>query len=484
LPIPFDDTLYELRVLTVAKRHRSSRLAAVLTYAAFRWVEERNGKNVVAMGRTDVLSIYLKFGMQLVNHQIKVGAVTFELLKITVAQLRTFAESHHRFYKGLLSQIEWDMDFHFFKPPVCFHGGAFFDAIGTGFDCLERRNRVVSADVLDAWFPPSPKVVDTMREHLPWLMSTSPPTPSDGLRKAIARARKVDEENVLPGAGSSDLIYLAFRQWLDSNSRVLVLDPMYGEYVHILENVIGCKVHRLMLDRKSNYVVDLDELEAQTKLGYDLIVLVNPNNPTGQYISRDRLEKVLAGDKSSTRVWVDEAYLEYVGARESLETFASRSENIVVCKSMSKVYALSGMRAAYLCAPVHQLSGLISMTPPWSISLPAQVAGVRALEDQSYYEERYRETHVLREELVSGLRRIGIREIVPGTANFVMCHLEAEHPTAASVVEACRKCGVFLRDVSSMGSAVGSRALRIAVKGGETNALVVETIGKILRVAS
>jgi histidinol-phosphate/aromatic aminotransferase/cobyric acid decarboxylase-like protein len=124
------------------------------------------------------------------------------------------------------------------------------------------------------------------------------------------------------------------------------------------------------------------------------------------------------------------------------------------------------------------------MTPPWSIGLPAQVAGVRALEDQSYYEERYRETHVLREELVSGLRRIGIREIVPGTANFVMCHLEAEHPTAASVVEACRKCGVFLRDVSSMGSAVGSRALRIAVKGGETNALVVETIGKILRVAS
>jgi histidinol-phosphate/aromatic aminotransferase/cobyric acid decarboxylase-like protein len=483
VPFPFDDSLYELRVLTVAKQHRGSRLAAVLAYAAFRWVEEKNGKNIIAIGRTDVLSIYLKFGMQLVNHQIKSGAVTFELLQITVDQLRAFAESHHRFCKELLSQITWGIEFPFFKPAVCFHGGAFFDAIGTGFESLERRNCVVSADVLDAWFPPSPKVVDTMRTHLPWLMSTSPPTPSDGLRKAIARARKIDEENILTGAGSSDLIYLAFRQWLDSNSRVLVLDPMYGEYVHILENVIGCKVHRLMLDRESKYVVDLDELEAQTKLGYDLIVLVNPNNPSGQHIPRDMLAKVLAGVGSSTRVWVDEAYLEYVCASESLETFASRSENIIVCKSMSKVYALRGMRAAYLCASVHQLSALISITPPWSISLPAQVAGVRALEDQSYYEERYRETHVLREELVKGLRRIGIREIVPGTANFVMCQLEAEHPTAASVVEAGRQCGIFLRDVSSMGSAVGPRALRIALKSEETNALVVETIGRILRAA-
>jgi histidinol-phosphate/aromatic aminotransferase/cobyric acid decarboxylase-like protein len=483
LPIPFDDTLYELRVLTVAKRHRSSRLAAVLTYAAFRWVEERNGKNIVAMGRTDVLSIYLKFGMQLVNHQIKAGAVTFELLKITVVQLRTFAESHHRFYKGLLSQIEWDMDLPFFKPAICFHGGAFFEAVGTSFDSLERRKCVVSADVLDAWFPPSPKVVDTLREHLPWLMSTSPPTHADGLRKAIARSRGIDEENVLPGAGSSDLIYLAFRQWLSSNSRVLVLDPMYGEYAHILERVIGCKVHRLVLERKNNYGVDLDELETQTRQGYDLIVLVNPNNPTGQHIPRGELAKLLAKVPSRTRVWVDEAYLEYVGGSESLETFACRSENIIVCKSMSKVYALSGMRVAYLCAAMHQLSDLVSMTPPWSISLPAQVAAVRALEDQSYYEERYRETHALRERLIEGLRRVGIREIVPGSANFVMCHLEEAHPTAVFVVDEGRKCGVFLRDVSSMGSGVGSRAFRVAVKNEETNAIVVETLGRILRAA-
>jgi histidinol-phosphate/aromatic aminotransferase/cobyric acid decarboxylase-like protein/GNAT superfamily N-acetyltransferase len=480
LPFPFDDTLYELRILTVAKEHRRSRLAATLMYAAFRWVEERNGKRIVAMGRTEVLSIYLKHGLQLLNHHIKAGAVTFEMLTTTVKQLRGFADRHHRYYKKLHSAVIWDINFPFFKPACCFHGGAFFDAIGTSFDSLERRKSIVNADVLDAWFPPSPKVLDTLREHLPWLMSTSPPTASDGLRTVIARSRGVNEENILAGAGSSDLIYLAFRQWLDISSRVLILDPTYGEYAHILENVIGCKVQRLLLPRHNKYVLGLDELQAQTQMGYDLIVLVNPNNPTGQLISRSNLEKALIGVPGSTRVWVDEAYIDYTGPNESLERFASRSENIFVCKSMSKVYALSGMRAAYLCAPIDQLSELSSLTPPWAVSLPAQVAAVLALEDGIYYMERYRETRSLRAELVDGLRSIGIREIVPGTANFVMCHLEPEHPTAADVVAESRKGGVFLRDVCLMGSEIGSRALRIAVKNKETNAIIVETLEKIL----
>jgi hypothetical protein len=145
------------------------------------------------MGRTDVLSIYLKHGARPLNHQTKSGAVTFELLEASVQQLRGFAERNHRYYDKLRSKVTWDLDFPFFKPACCFHGGAFFDAIGTSFDSLERRSSIVDADVLDAWFPPSPKVLDTMREHLPWLMSTSPPAHSDGLRMAIARYRGVDQ---------------------------------------------------------------------------------------------------------------------------------------------------------------------------------------------------------------------------------------------------------------------------------------------------
>ena len=73
----------------------------------------------------------------------------------------------------------------------CFHGGWFFEAIGEEFDDLHRRRRVINADVLDAWFPPAPSVIDTLTEHLPWLLRTSPPTQCQGLVQAIARSRGV-----------------------------------------------------------------------------------------------------------------------------------------------------------------------------------------------------------------------------------------------------------------------------------------------------
>ncbi|HEY2860909.1 MAG TPA: aminotransferase class I/II-fold pyridoxal phosphate-dependent enzyme [Terracidiphilus sp.] len=479
LPITFDNELFEVRLLTVAEQYRGSRLVEALMYAAFRWVEEQGGKRIIAIGRAEVLSIYLKCGLRPLHHRVRCGSVEFELLETSVEALRTMAERGHARYRRLRDQLIWELDIPFFKPACCFHGGAFFEAIGSGFEALERRHNVINADVLDAWFPPSPKVLDALHDHLPWLARTSPPTHSEGMRAAIARCRGVSPENILPGAGSSDLIYLAFRQWLTSRSRVLILDPAYGEYVHVLENVIHCRVDRLTLARSHQYAVDLDQLKAHMQ-GYDMIVLINPNNPTGQHIPRIHLERILRDVPRETRVWIDEAYVEYVGPDESMEQFAAKSERVLVCKSMSKAYALSGMRAAYLCGPMHQLAELIPWTPPWAVSLVAQVAAVRALEDPGYYAEKYAQTHLLRERLIRGLRGLGIEEIVPGRANFVMCHLQPDHPTADALVRESRESGVFLRDVASMGTHLGDRALRIAVKDRDASQKVLDTLERVV----
>jgi histidinol-phosphate/aromatic aminotransferase/cobyric acid decarboxylase-like protein len=152
------------------------------------------------------------------------------------------------------------------------------------------------------------------------------------------------------------------------------------------------------------------------------------------------------------------------------------SENIIVCKTMSKVYALSGMRVAYLCASPHQLFDLISLTPPWVVGLPAQVAAVRALEHAEYYEERYRSTHLLREGMHQALRSIGIHEIVPGEANFLMFHLDESQPTGEQVIQQAQRAGVFVRDVRSMGSNLGFSALRISIKDPAGNERVLRKL--------
>jgi len=339
---------------------------------------------------------------------------------------------------------------------------------------------VINADVLDAWFPPSPKVLAALQEFLPWLLRTSPPAGCEGLMDVVAGARGVRPQNILPGAGSSDLIFRALRHWLTPRSHALILDPTYGEYAHVLEQVVGCTVDRLTLSRRNDYAVEFDRLETALADGYDLVALVNPNSPTGRHVPRAELERVLKRAPARTRVWVDETYVEYAGPGQSLEAFAARSENVVVCKSMSKVYALSGARVAYLCAGPHQLEELRAITPPWAVSLPAQVAAVRALEDPEYYAARYVETAAIRERLVAQLAGLGL-EIVPGIANFILCHLRPEAPDAGTVVKRCREHGLFLRDACAMGSHLGNRALRIAVKDAETNQRIVVILYDALR---
>jgi histidinol-phosphate/aromatic aminotransferase/cobyric acid decarboxylase-like protein len=294
------------------------------------------------------------------------------------------------------------------------------------------------------------------------------------MRRVIARGRGVPADSVLPGAGSSDLIFAGLRHWVTPRSRVLILDPMYGEYAHVLEKVIGARVDRLSLSRARSYDLNVADLSAQIGRGYDWVVLVNPNSPTGRHVSRRNLESTLS-EAPGTRWWIDETYVDYAGPDQSLETHAAASTNVVICKSMSKAYALSGVRAAYLCGPAGMMDELRPLCPPWSVSLPGQIAACEALDAPAYYRARWEETAVLRAELCEGLRGLGW-DVVPGCANFLLCHLPPAAPEAAALAERARVRGLYIRDVASMGVSLDARTLRVAVKDRRTNLAMVEIL--------
>jgi histidinol-phosphate/aromatic aminotransferase/cobyric acid decarboxylase-like protein len=147
---------------------------------------------------------------------------------------------------------------------------------------------------------------------------------------------------------------------------------------------------------------------------------------------------------------------------------------------LSKVYALSGLRVGYLCASPRLLEELRALTPPWAVGLLAQVAAVHALKDQPYYAGCYRQTHVLRERLARDLVQTGISETIPAVANFILFHLPPGGMTSAALVRGCRAYGLFLRDAAPMGSALGDKAVRIAVKDEATNAEIIRILRQVL----
>jgi histidinol-phosphate/aromatic aminotransferase/cobyric acid decarboxylase-like protein/ribosomal protein S18 acetylase RimI-like enzyme len=476
LPFSVDEGLFEVRMLTVAAEHRGSRVALLLMLAALRATEDAGATRVVIKGRDALVGMYERAGLHRIGRAVVSGAVRYEVMTATTAAMRTRATASRDLLARLVD-VDWQLPFP--REPVvgCFHGGASWDAVGAGFDDLGARSAVVPADVLDAWFPPAPGVLAALAEDPAWLLRTSPPTDAAGMLAAVARVRGVDPASLLPGAGSSALVFLALGRWLSPDSRVLLLDPTYGEYEHVLRRVVGARVDALPVERCRGYRLDPADLVRAATAGqpYDLVVLVNPNSPTGQHVPRAALEAALGELPAATRVWVDETYVDYAGPDQSLERFAAASASVVVVKSMSKAYALSGARVAYLCGPADVVADLRRWTPPWAVSLPGQVAAVRALADPAYYAGRWQHTGELREDLAGRLRALGL-DVLPGSANFLLAHLPAGGPDAAAVTARCRARGVYLRDAGATSSRLGAHALRVAVRGPADDARVVEAL--------
>lgn len=362
-----------------------------------------------------------------------------------------------------------------------YHGGDFFQAVGDDFSTLENSEHVINADVLDAWFNPSPKVLEKIKNHLPFIIRTSPPNYSEGLVETIAKIRGVPEENILTGGGSSDLIFTFFPRKVEKNDKVLILDPMYGEYQHILENVIEADVIRFFLKKEEDFKVNTNLLIKNiNKCMPKMVALVNPNSPTGQYLPKEEILKILKSIPQNIIFVIDETYIEYVGKNYSLEKEVLNFENLVIIKSMSKVYALSGARVAYIIAGQRIIDELSSFVPPWAVSLLGQIAGVEALKDEKYYDEKYQETHKLREEMTNELSRIKSIKIYPSVANFFLVELLDEEVESEKIATTLRKQNIYIRNTESMSSQFASKFIRIAVKSKESNQKVVSGLVKML----
>ncbi|CAM5542219.1 histidinol-phosphate aminotransferase family protein [Streptomyces aurantiogriseus] len=477
LPLLAEGGLFEVRILTVEPRWRATAAAPLLMYAALRWIAARGGRRVVAMGRTELLDMYVAAGLRPVGRTVHSGALTFEVLTGSVAELTKVTMGRYgTLLERLRSEVDWRLDVAFApRPDGCEHGGASFTAIGTDFRSLHRRRQVVAADVLDAWFPPAPGVRAALVDDPAWAARTSPPTGAEGLLAEIAAARALPAETLAVGAGSSDLIFRAFGQWLTPESRVLLMDPGYGEYAHVTERVIGCRVDRFRLRREDGWRIDPARLSAAVGSGrYDLVVVVNPNNPTGRHAPAAELRSLITAAPARTRWWIDEAYLGYVDLTESLAGLAATDPRVVVCSSLSKMYALSGLRAAYLVAEPTTAAQLRRWTPPWPVSLPAQLAAVAALRDPAYYGDCRLRTHELRRQLAADLAGLDEAVVVEeAVANFLTVTLPSGGPSAAQLVNECRRHDVYLRDLSPLSPEYQGRTVRVAVRDTAENARIV-----------
>ncbi len=367
---PLDCDEFEIGRLTVRNTLRNSGIAHGLMHAAKQFCMTRYFSDTFCLlARSELVKVYESIGMYRVSDDYTCtcgGGVSYILMR---------GDAHTR---TKIPDPEWKLDL----TVPCTHGGTVMNEMNdisagtTGYK--------VVADVLDAWFPPSPRVSKKLVKHIDFFIRSSPSTNCNQLIDAIRTHRNISpNRSIVVGSGSSDLIYRCLTSWVNTKTRVLLLKPTYSEYPHIFKKVIGC-VH----------VTEVNTLPDDLS-SYDFACIVNPNSPTGTWID---LETVVATHPSVT-FWVDETYIDFADKKpmESLEY-----DNLYVCKSMSKSYALSGARVAYVTGPVHdyRMDRVFLRTPPWVVSFPAQVAAIEALSDIDYYKNIWEKTREMREDIV------------------------------------------------------------------------------------
>ena len=294
------------------------------------------------------------------------------------------------------------------------------------------------------------------------------------LRAAIAAHDGVGVEQVLCGGGAAELIFRLV--WALKPCRALVTAPAFSEYEGALGQV-GCAVSRHLLRRENHFDVDEGILEA---IGPDteLVFLCTPNNPTGRLIDPALLLAAAERCRSLGVVLaVDECFLPLSdGAGPGLAPYLEAYPNLVLLRAFTKSYAMAGLRLGYaLCADTALLDRMAASGPPWSVSSPAQAAGLAALEQCPHWPEQART--LLAEErptLADGLAALGL-DVVPGQANYLLFRAAG----VADLKERMLTQGVLIRSCANY-HGLGEDWYRVCVGPTEQNRRLLAALREVL----
>jgi histidinol-phosphate aminotransferase len=290
------------------------------------------------------------------------------------------------------------------------------------------------------------------------------------LAQRLAILYGVKEQQLLPGRGSDESIDLLVRGFCRAGvDNVVICPPTFGMYA-VAARIQGAAVREVPLVRDSGFALDTPGVLAACDVNTKIVFLCTPNNPTGNAMAPAAIEELLVALSDKALVVVDEAYIEFSGAR-SLTTELSRFPNLVVLRTLSKAYGLAGARVGSLIAAPEIVALLGKVIPPYSIPQLTIEAVLATLgEGQlAIQRERVAQVRAERERLSAALPSCKpVQKIWPSVANFLLVDFAA--PDA--VLDAARAAKLLIRDMRG----VSPQSLRITVGTIEQNDRLIRSL--------
>jgi threonine-phosphate decarboxylase len=355
------------------------------------------------------------------------------------------------------------------------HGGQ-LSAISASFSVPMDRLLDFSASI----YPdgPSPRVIHALSDALrsPQQLRQYPDLQSIDLRYHLEKYAAVPAGNILVANGILPLMSASLRAV--QARKCLLPVPAFGEYRRILERE-SVEIHTHPLHPAANFRPDLEHLiEYCVEHGCDSVILTNPHSPSGVTYRAAEMRSMLApADRHNIRVLLDEAFIDFV-PEESVSTHVLQTDNLIVFRSVTKFFAMAGLRVAYLIAPGRLAPAIADLLDRWSVSTLASLAAGAAVQDVSYISNTIRCNSAEREWLSCALAGIGLT-VFPGRANFLLIRFPHE-PRIDNIWErlivdygiVLRNCGTF--------EGLDSSYMRVAVRGSEDNQRLIRALASVM----
>ncbi|MDI6744015.1 MAG: threonine-phosphate decarboxylase CobD [Thermodesulfovibrionales bacterium] len=350
------------------------------------------------------------------------------------------------------------------------HGGNIYRlAESLGID----ENEIIdfSASINPLGVPES--VISEIKDNFKYLYNYPDPD-SKQLQLWIAKHLAIDSQSIICGNGSTELIYLIARAL--KPGKVLIPAPTFSEYERACRTTsYELRVKSYELKKENNFDIDPEEFISAMKgngnselrtlnseLTCEMAFLCNPNNPTGRLLEKEGVLKIAnAAKRLKCYLIVDEAFIDF-SPDESVMTTVRHNPYLIVLRSLTKFYALSGLRIGYGVFPLNIIETIKRHKEPWTVNTLAQAAGIAAFKDIEYKRKTFMLIKQEKDFLEKEFKRLKIN-YVPSEANYYLLRLNAK-----KIMPALRDKGILVRDCSNFAGLDGSY-IRIAVKSREDN---------------
>jgi histidinol-phosphate aminotransferase len=317
----------------------------------------------------------------------------------------------------------------------------------------------------------SPKASEAYKNHFSEIVRYADGS-CTALRQAIAAKNNIDAAQIVCGAGSDEILAFLTTAYAGIGEEII-----YSEHGFLMYPISAMRVGAKAIKVKErNLKADIDAILLAITDKTKIIFIANPNNPTGSYLNKSEVEKLINGAAKNILIVLDHAYEEFVEAPDypNAIELVKQHENVVVTRTFSKIYGLASLRIGWSYSSVEIADILNKVRGPFNVGGPAQVAALAALQDEEFFEESKRHNNKWLKILFHEFSKLGKIKAHSSIANFILLDFGS--------ADSCKKAneillseGVILREMHAYGL---DSCLRMTIGTEEENLRVLEIFKK------